>query len=98
MPVLLQPAQFDHWLSGKMGVEDLKPAANDTLQRWAVSKRVNSSKADKDDATLIERVGHSHSKAEQRPVCFALHQPSIADPRGHRFATSQEESPAGAGL
>ena len=64
MPVLLQPAQFDHWLSGKMGVEDLKPAANDTLQRWPVSKRVNSSKADKDDATLIERVGHSHSKAE----------------------------------
>ena len=26
------------------------------LQRWAVSKRVNSSKADKDDATLIEPV------------------------------------------
>ena len=47
-----------------MDVEDLKPAANDTLQRWTVSKRVNSSKADKDDAALIERVGHSHSKAE----------------------------------
>jgi hypothetical protein len=29
---------------------------NDYLQRWAVSKRVNSSKADKDDATLIEPV------------------------------------------
>jgi hypothetical protein len=26
------------------------------LQRWPVSKRVNSSKADADDATLIERV------------------------------------------
>jgi hypothetical protein len=31
-----------------------KAGPNDYLQRWAVSKRVNSSKADKDDATLIE--------------------------------------------
>ena len=54
MPVLLQPEQFDHWLSGEMDVEELKPAPNEYLQRWAVSKRVNSSKADKDDATLIE--------------------------------------------
>ena len=29
---------------------------NDYLQRWAVSKRVKSSKADKDDATLIEPI------------------------------------------
>jgi putative SOS response-associated peptidase YedK len=54
MPVLLRPDQFDHWLSGNMIVEELTPAPNDYLQRWAVSKRVNSSKADKDDATLIE--------------------------------------------
>jgi putative SOS response-associated peptidase YedK len=56
MPVLLQPEQFDHWLSGDMTVEELKPAPNDTLQRWMVSKRVNSSKADKDDPTLVEPV------------------------------------------
>jgi putative SOS response-associated peptidase YedK len=56
MPVLLQPAQFDHWLSGAMGVAELKPAPNDYLQRWPVSKRVNSSNADKDDATLIEPI------------------------------------------
>ena len=56
MPVLLAPEQFEHWLSGDMGVEELKPAPNDYLQRWPVSKRVNSSKADKDDASLIERV------------------------------------------
>ena len=56
MPVLLRPDQFDHRLSGDMTVEELKPAPNDYLQRWAVSKRVNSSKADKDDATLIEPV------------------------------------------
>jgi putative SOS response-associated peptidase YedK len=56
MPLLLRPDQFDHWLNGNMTVEELKPVPNDYLQRWAVSKRVNSSKADKDDATLIESV------------------------------------------
>ncbi len=56
MPVLLLPNQFDHWLSGNMGLQELKPVANDYLQRWAVSKRVNSSKADKDDHSLIEPV------------------------------------------
>lgn len=56
MPILLQPEQFDHWLGGNIGVEELKPATNDYLRRWAVSKRVNSSKADKDDAMLIEPI------------------------------------------
>jgi len=56
MPVLLQPEQFERWLSGEMGVDELRPAPNDYLQRWPVSRRVNSSKADKDDATLIEPV------------------------------------------
>lgn len=53
MPVLLQPSQFDDWLSGKAGVEALKPAADDLLRRWPVSKRVNSSRADGSDASLI---------------------------------------------
>jgi putative SOS response-associated peptidase YedK len=34
----------------------LKPAPNDHLQRWPVSKRVNSSKADADDATLVDNI------------------------------------------
>ena len=34
MPVLLMPEQFDRWLKGEMGVEELKPAPNDYLQRW----------------------------------------------------------------
>jgi hypothetical protein len=34
MPVHFQPIQLDHRLSGDMGVEDLKPAPNDYLQRW----------------------------------------------------------------
>jgi putative SOS response-associated peptidase YedK len=56
MPVLLMPDQFEHWLSGAMTADELRPAPNDYLNRHAVSKRVNSSKADKDDATLIDPV------------------------------------------
>jgi hypothetical protein len=44
------------WLSGNMGVGELKPVETDYLQRWAVSKRVNSSKADSNDPTLIDAV------------------------------------------
>ena len=32
----------------------MKPAGNEVLQRWPVSKRVNSSKAPTDDASLID--------------------------------------------
>jgi hypothetical protein len=39
------------------GANHLKPASNDYLKRWPVSKRVNSSKADADDPTLIEPAG-----------------------------------------
>jgi putative SOS response-associated peptidase YedK len=56
MPVLLMPDQFDHWLSGNMGVEELKPVPDDYLRRWPVSKRVNSSKADTDDASLVKAI------------------------------------------
>jgi putative SOS response-associated peptidase YedK len=56
MPVFLTQDQFAPWLTGEAGAEVLKPASNDYLQRWPVSKRVNSSKADADDATLIERL------------------------------------------
>jgi putative SOS response-associated peptidase YedK len=56
MPVFLTQEQFTPWLSEDAGAEYLKPVPNDYLQRWPVSKRVNSSKADADDATLIEPV------------------------------------------
>lgn len=56
MPVLLRLKDFEPWLSCKAGTELLKPAANDVLQMWPVSKRVNSSRAPGDDPTLIERV------------------------------------------
>jgi putative SOS response-associated peptidase YedK len=43
-------------LGGEAEAEMLKPAPIDYLQRWPVSRRVNSSKADADDPTLIERI------------------------------------------
>jgi putative SOS response-associated peptidase YedK len=56
MPVILEGDQFEAWLTGAAGTELLKPAADDVLQRWPVSKRVNSSRADAEDATLIDPV------------------------------------------
>jgi putative SOS response-associated peptidase YedK len=56
MPVLLKDEQFEPWLNGEAGTEILKPASNDFLGRWRVSPRVNSSRADPQDATLIEQL------------------------------------------
>ena len=56
MPVLLSEKDYEPWLSGEAGTEMLKPAAEDLLQRWPVSKRVNSSRAPDDDPTLIDRI------------------------------------------
>ena len=56
MPVLLQQADFEPWLSGNAGAELLQPAANDYLQAWPVSKRVNSSRAPDDDPSPIDRI------------------------------------------
>ncbi|MGB6466117.1 MAG: SOS response-associated peptidase [Xanthobacteraceae bacterium] len=56
MPVLLAQDDFKPWLSGTAGIELLKPAPNDLLQKRPVSRRVSSSRASDDDPTLIERV------------------------------------------
>jgi putative SOS response-associated peptidase YedK len=37
--------KLEPWLSGQAGTELLKPAANDVLERWPVSKSVNSFRA-----------------------------------------------------
>lgn len=57
MPVLLRPEQIDRWLSGESGREVLVPAREEMLQTWPVSRRVNSSRTDENDATLIEQTG-----------------------------------------
>jgi putative SOS response-associated peptidase YedK len=56
MPVILEPDQFDAWLSGEAGTEILRPANENVLQRVPVSKRINSSRTEGDDRTLIEPV------------------------------------------
>jgi putative SOS response-associated peptidase YedK len=55
MPVVLEPKDFASWLNDG-GAALLRPAANDVLQRWPVSWRVNSSRAPADDPCLIDRV------------------------------------------
>jgi putative SOS response-associated peptidase YedK len=40
MPVLLGKADFEPWLNGAAGAELLRPAAEDRLRMWPVSKRV----------------------------------------------------------
>jgi len=56
MPVVISQDRFEPWLNADAGLEVLKPAPNDLLKRWPVSKRVNSSRAPDDDPTLIERI------------------------------------------
>jgi len=56
MPVLLERQDRDAWLTGKAGVELLRPAPNDLLRMWPVSKRVNVSGRGDDDPSLIDAV------------------------------------------
>jgi putative SOS response-associated peptidase YedK len=53
MPVILDRDNFDAWLH-EGGSALLKPAPDDVLLRRPVSRRINSSRADPDDATLIK--------------------------------------------
>ncbi len=55
MPVLLNEEGADVWLSGKAGTELLKPAPDDALRMWPVSRRV-SKPGNGDDPTWIEPV------------------------------------------
>jgi putative SOS response-associated peptidase YedK len=66
MPVILEPEQFEARLTGAAGLELLKPAANDVLQCWPVSRRVNSSRASDDDASLVEAVATGTSGNAQQ--------------------------------
>jgi putative SOS response-associated peptidase YedK len=58
MPVILSAKNLELWEHGdaKDAAALMKPAADDVLQKWPVSKQVNSSRVDGDDATLIEKV------------------------------------------
>jgi putative SOS response-associated peptidase YedK len=54
MPVLLEEKDFDAWLSGTLGPEALKPAAESAPREWTVSPRLNRTGVGDDDPTIIE--------------------------------------------
>jgi len=58
MPVIVEAKDFEQWERGdvKDAAALMKPAGEEVLQKWSVSKRVNSSRAADDDATLIEKI------------------------------------------
>jgi len=56
MPVVLDKADIGRWLSGEAGTELLKPAAEDRLRMWPVSRRVNKTGTGDDDPTLLDEV------------------------------------------
>ena len=56
MPVILEDQSFDAWLTGEAGAELLRPTANEVLQKWPVSKRVNNSRTSDEDPTLIDPI------------------------------------------
>lgn len=68
MPVVLEAKDFEQWERGE--VKDaaalMKPAGEDVLQKWPVSKRVNSSRTSDEDETLVERI---ELKTTVRTLC-----------------------------
>jgi putative SOS response-associated peptidase YedK len=68
MPVVLGPDQFTPWLENEAGLEILTPAAEGVLERWPVSRRVNSSKAPKDDETLTQPIAAQFAGELYRPA------------------------------
>jgi putative SOS response-associated peptidase YedK len=55
MPVFLHPVNFAAWLDGSAGPELLKPASEDLLQVWPVSKRVTRPRND-EDVSLVKPI------------------------------------------
>ncbi len=56
MPVILEPANFNAWLNGGLGIEALTCAPESTLHEWRVSPRLNRTGVGDDDPTVIEPV------------------------------------------
>jgi putative SOS response-associated peptidase YedK len=56
MPVLLQQAEIDRWLSGEMEASELHPASEGALREWPIDRRVNKADAGDDDPMMIEPI------------------------------------------
>lgn len=56
MPVLLQQAEIDRWLSGKMRASELHPASESALREWPIDRRMNKANVGDDDPNLLEPI------------------------------------------
>jgi putative SOS response-associated peptidase YedK len=56
MPVVLDKSDVGPWLDGTAGTALLRPAAEDRLRMWPVSRRANKTGTGDDDPTLIDEV------------------------------------------
>jgi len=56
MRVVPDKADIWPWLNGAAGTELLRPAAEDRLPMWPVSRRVSKTGSGDDDPTLIDEV------------------------------------------
>jgi putative SOS response-associated peptidase YedK len=56
MPVVRDKADISRWVNGEAGTELLRPAGEDRLRMWPVSRRVNKTGTGDDDPTLINEV------------------------------------------
>ncbi|WP_297296606.1 SOS response-associated peptidase [uncultured Methylovirgula sp.] len=54
MPVLLQQAEIDRWLSGKMQANELHPISETGLREWPIDRRINRSGEGDDDPMVLE--------------------------------------------
>ena len=95
MPVvLLSPNQFEPWLSGNAGTEILNPAADGMIVMCPVSKRVNNSRTDDSDSTLIETVaalcecGSDRARQKAQELHIAKIYPDFDDMLAHDTTTS----------
>jgi putative SOS response-associated peptidase YedK len=82
MPVLLGQQDHEAWLAGKTGAELLRPAPNDFLRMWPVSRRVNKSGQGDDDPSLIEPV---EAIADGQTRAFSHLNESYGIPKSARF-------------
>ncbi len=56
MPVLLQQAEIDRWLSAQMRADELHPVSETALREWPIDRRVNKADVGDDDPLLIQPI------------------------------------------
>ncbi|WP_425373911.1 hypothetical protein [Methylovirgula ligni] len=63
VPVLLQQAEIDRWLSGDMEARELHPAGETELREWPIDRRINRTGVGDDDSMTIEPIDRTYCNA-----------------------------------